>query len=99
MPNEQGIARRNSHLELFYKKVALENFSNFAKFTEKNLFLSLLFNKVADLGPVTLLKMKLRYRCFPVNFAKFSEEHLFYRTPPMAASVNIAKSLSIYNKK
>ena len=31
----------------------------------------LFFNKVAVLRPGTLLKKKLWYRCFPVNFAKF----------------------------
>ena len=30
-----------------------------------------LFNKVASLSPATLLKKRLWYRCFPVNFAKF----------------------------
>ena len=32
---------------------------------------SLLFNKVAGLRPATLLKKRLRNRCFPVNFSKF----------------------------
>ena len=31
----------------------------------------LFFDKVAGLRPVTLLKKSLRYKCFPVNFAKF----------------------------
>ena len=31
--------------------------------------------------PVISLKKRLWNKCFPVNFAKFSE-HLFYRTPP-----------------
>ena len=39
------------------------------------------FNKVAGLTPATLLKKRLWYRCFPVNFAKF------LRTPSVAASV------------
>ena len=38
---------------------------NFAKFTGKHLFQSLLFNKRA------LLKKRLWHRCFPVTFAKF----------------------------
>ena len=44
---------------------------NFAKFTGKHPCQSLLFNKVADLRPATLLKKRLWHRCFPVNFAKF----------------------------
>ena len=44
---------------------------HFAKFTGKHLCQSLFFNKVAGLRPATLLKKRLWYRCFPVNFAKF----------------------------
>ena len=44
---------------------------NFAKFIGKQLCQSLFINKVAGLRPATLLKKKLRHRCFPVNFAKF----------------------------
>ena len=44
---------------------------NFAKFRGKHLCQSLVFNKVAGLRPATLLKKKLWYRCFPLNFAKF----------------------------
>ena len=44
---------------------------NFTKFTGKHLCQSLFFNKVAGLRPTTLLKKRLCYRCFPVNFAKF----------------------------
>ena len=40
-----------------------------------------LFNKVAGLRPVILLKKRLWHRCFPVNFAKF------LRIPLVAASV------------
>ena len=39
------------------------------------------------LRPANLLKKRLWYRCFLVNFAKFLRV-LFYRTPPMAASVH-----------
>ena len=41
------------------------------KIQGKHLCQSLLFNKVADLSPATLLKRRLRHTCFPVNFAKF----------------------------
>ena len=42
----------------------------FAKFTGKHLSQSLFFNKVAGLRPTTLLKERLWYRCFPMNFEK-----------------------------
>ena len=54
--------------EVFYKKGVLKNF---AKFTKKRLYQSLLFNKVVGPRPATLLKRRLWYRCFPVNFAIF----------------------------
>ena len=53
---------------MFYKKVAIRNLT---KFTGKDLCQSLFFNKVAGLRPATLLKKRLWYRCFPVNFVKF----------------------------
>ena len=59
---------RSSCPEVFYKKGVLKNF---AKFIGKHLCQSLFFNKVAGLGPATLLKKRLRYRCFPLNIAKF----------------------------
>ena len=70
-------SRKSSRPEVLCKKDVLRNFS---KFTEKHLFQSLLFNKVAG-QPRTLLKKRLWHRCFPVNFAKFSKtafltEHL-----------------------
>ena len=40
----------------------------FAKFIGKHLCQSLFLNKVR---PATLLKNRLQYRCFPVNFAKY----------------------------
>ena len=43
----------------------------FTKFTRKHLCQSLFFNKVAGLSPATLLKQRLRHKCFPVNFMKF----------------------------
>ena len=54
---------------------------NFEKFTGKHPCQSLFFNKVAGLPP-TLLKKRLWYGCFPVNFAKFPRtrflaEHLW----------------------
>ena len=63
---------------VFYKKSVLKNFT---KFTGKDLCQSLFFDKVAGLRPATLLKKRLWYRCFPVNFAKFLRTP-FYSTPP-----------------
>ena len=45
--------------------------NNFAKFIGKHLCQSLFFNKVKGLRPSTLLKKRLWYRWFPVDFAKF----------------------------
>ena len=59
---------------MFCKKGVLKNF---AKFTGKHLCQSLFFNKVASLRPTTLSKESLWHRCT-----------FFYRTPPVAASVN-----------
>ena len=63
----------SSHWRCSVKKVF---FKKFVKFTGKHLCQSLFFNKVAGLGPETLLKKTLWQRCFPVHFAEFS------RTPP-----------------
>ena len=65
---------------MFCRKGVLRNC---AKFIEKYLLQSLFFNKVAGFRPVTLLKKRLWYRCFPVNFAKFLSapffiEHLWW---------------------
>ena len=59
---------RSSYQKCSIKKGVLRNF---AKFTGKYLCQSLFFNKIAGLGPATLLKKRLWHRCFPVNFAKF----------------------------
>ena len=54
---------------------------NFAKFTGKHLRQSLSFNKVAGLRPATLLKKRLRHRCFPVDFPKFLRTPSLQNTP------------------
>ena len=59
---------RSSRLEVFCRNDVLRNFE---KFIVKHLCQSLLFNKVAGLRTVTLLKKGFWYRCFPVNFSKF----------------------------
>ena len=52
--------------EVYYEKVALENF---AIFTGKQLGLP--FNKVASLQPTTFLKKEILTQVFPVDIAKF----------------------------
>ena len=69
---------RSSRPKLFCRKDVLKNF---AKFGRKDLCQSLCFNKAAGHRPATLLKRRLWYRCFPVNFVKFLQisflrEHL-----------------------
>ena len=59
---------RSSHQRCSVRKGVLRNF---AKFTGKHLWLSLLFNKFAGLRPATLLKKRLLHGCFSVNFSKF----------------------------
>ena len=59
---------RSSRPEVFCKKGGLRNFE---KFTEKHLWKSFFFNKVAGLRPATLLKRRPWRRCFPVKFVKF----------------------------
>ena len=54
---------------------------NFPKFAGKHLYQSFVFNKVTSLRSATLLRKRIRHRCFPVNFAKclrtaFFIEHL-----------------------
>ena len=59
----------------------------FCKFTGKRLCQS----------PATLLKKRLRYRCFPVNFAIFLRILLFfYRTLPVAASAFFTSPPSVH---
>ena len=60
--------------EVLYKKGALKSF---AKLTGKHLCLSLVFNK-----------MRLRHRCFPVNFAKFLRTPFFTEHLRAIASVS-----------
>ena len=66
---------RSSRLEVFCRKVALRNF---AKFTGKHLYQSLLFNKVAGL--------KTLAQVFSCEFCEISKNTFFYRTPPVVAS-------------
>ena len=54
---------RSSHQSCSMQKGALRNFT---KFTGKHLCQSLF-----GVRPATLLKKRLKHRCFPVNFMKF----------------------------
>ena len=53
---------------------------NFTKITGKHLCQSLFLNKIGGLRPATLLKKRLRHRCFPVNFVKFLRIPFLQRT-------------------
>ena len=68
---------RRSHRRCSVREVVLRNFT---KFTRKHLCHSLFFNKVAGLRPATLLKKRLQYRCFPVNFVKFLRTPFLQKT-------------------
>ena len=61
---------------VLFKRDALKNLE---KFTRKHLRQSLLFNKVAGLKAATLLKKRLRHRCFLGNLAKFFKSNFFYK--------------------
>ena len=65
MPTDNNLPKvyRSSYRRYYIKKMFLKTSQNF---TGKHLCRSLFFNKFA--GPTTLLKMRLRYKCFPVNF-------------------------------
>ena len=80
----RAVFDKSSRPEVFCKKGVLKNF---AKFTGKDLCQSVFFNKVAGFRPAILLKKRLWHWCFPVNFTKFLENTLFYRTPLVAASL------------
>ena len=49
----------------------------FHKIHRKTPVLDTFFNKLAGLRPATLLKKRLWYRCFPVNFVKFLQNTFF----------------------
>ena len=62
------LTTRNSHQRC---SVKIDVLKNFGKFTGRHLCQSLFLNKAASLSPATLLKKRLYFRCFPLNFAKF----------------------------
>ena len=63
--------------EFYKKKVILDILQS----SHENVYVGVFFDKIADVRPVTLLKSRLQYKCFSVNFAKISKfmcflEHL-----------------------
>ena len=48
------------------------------KIHRKILVLKSIFNKIEGLSPATFLKMRLRNRCFPFNFAEFLRKTFFF---------------------
>ena len=58
---------RGSDLQVYYKKAVLKSFKHF---TEKSLYMSLFWNKVAGLQPQTSFKNRLLYRCFLIKFCQ-----------------------------
>ena len=64
---ETGKKKKQSSRGILQKGVL----RNFTKLTGKHLCQSFFFNKVPGLRPATLLKRRIWYRCFPVNFVKF----------------------------
>ena len=79
---------RSSHPEALCKNGVLRNFAKFTaftKFTGKHLCHSLLFNKVADLRPATLLITSLSDTGVSCEFCQISNKTFSYRIHPAAA--------------
>ena len=83
-----------------------------SKNSQENTCARAFFNKVAGLSLATLLKKRLQYRCFPVNFATFLRTPFLQTTPgrllltlydpedtPEAAVCRCSKLHNIYRKK
>ena len=71
------LQTRCSCPEVFCKKGGCRNF---AKFIGKQLYQSLLFNKLQAWQACNFIKTEIWHRCFPVYFAKFLRT-TFLRTP------------------
>ena len=69
------------------KKAVLKNF---AKFTEKHLCQSQFFNKVAG-AACNFIKKEALAQVYSRQFCKIFKNTSFYRTPPVAASVEVEK--------
>ena len=85
--------------EMLYRKCSLKKviLRSFAKITRKHMCQSLLFNEVAGLKPATLLKKRLCYRCFVVNFAKFLRTPFSQNTSGWLLLWLLKVSLYFYN--
>ena len=82
------VAHPHQHHLLIYKDQR-EN-KIFLRLTRKDFdgsFSNRNFTKFTGLRSATLLKKRLWYRCFPVNFVKFLKNTFLQRTPLVAASV------------
>ena len=77
-----GETNRSSLLQMFFKIGVLKNFSNFIG---KHQCWSIFLTKLQAWRPATLLKRDPNTGVFLWNLQYF-KEHLFYRTPPVAAS-------------
>ena len=86
---------RSSRPEVFCKKGVLKNLT---KFTRKHLSQSLFFNTVAGLSlfAATLLKKTLA-QLFSSEFWEISKNTFFYRTPPVAASVQVTMGVQLFH--
>ena len=94
---------RSSRLELFCNKVALKTY---AEFTGKHLFWSLLLMKLQAGSACNFIKKRLQYRCFPLDFMKFSRtpilksicERLLLHLKCYAPVNNTAEAVAKYSK-
>ena len=78
-----SVCYRSSRPELFCKKGV---FRNFAKLTGKHLCQSLFFNEVVDQA-CNFIKKETLAQMFSCEFCEISNNTVFYRAPPVAASV------------
>ena len=73
---------------MFCKNDVLKNFT---KLTEIHLCQSFVSTKVVGLRSATLLKKRLRHKCFPVNLA------IFLRTPFLIEHLRWLPLISVFN--
>ena len=72
--SKHTLYRSSCRPKVFCKKDVLKNL---AKFTGKITVPEAFFNKAESLQPATLLKRRLWYKCFLLNFAKFLRTPFF----------------------
>ena len=71
MATKFGVGNRLCRSSRRWCSVKRGALKDFPKFTGKQLCQNLFVNKIQDLMPATLLKKRLRHKCFLVNFANF----------------------------